>query len=50
MSSKLSCVFKCEAVSGKIMKLTEENLQQCREKLRKNSCCIKHEIQRYRFS
>lgn len=34
MSSKLSCVFKCEAVSGKIMKFTEENLQQCREKFR----------------
>ena len=34
MSSNLSCVFKCEAVSGKIIKFTEENLQQCREKLR----------------
>lgn len=34
MSSKLTCVFKCKAVSGKIMKFTEENLQQCREKLR----------------
>lgn len=33
MSSKLTCVFKCKAVSGKIMKFTEENLQQCREKL-----------------
>lgn len=34
MSSQLSCVFKCEDVSGKIIKFTEENLQQCREKLR----------------
>lgn len=34
MNSKLTCVFKCEEGSGKIIKFTEENLQQCREKLR----------------
>lgn len=34
MSSKLLCVFKCEGVSDKVMKFTEENLQQCHEKLR----------------
>lgn len=34
MSSKLSCVFKCEAVSGRIMKFTDDNLKQCRDILR----------------
>lgn len=33
MSSNLTCVFMCKEVFGKIMKFTDKNLQQCREKL-----------------